>query len=115
MRYRVDQLFCSLVVLEDCGSTVGFVCVLDANDADISKKAGRTQAKKLSKENDRKGEKIKAFEFIDLTQMSEETMAQVPSPVSGKQILTMPRDFNLMFQMIVGAMSDASSVAYLRP
>eukprot|EP00579_Thalassiosira_antarctica_P009251 CAMPEP_0201880268 /NCGR_PEP_ID=MMETSP0902-20130614/10902_1 /ASSEMBLY_ACC=CAM_ASM_000551 /TAXON_ID=420261 /ORGANISM="Thalassiosira antarctica, Strain CCMP982" /LENGTH=345 /DNA_ID=CAMNT_0048408251 /DNA_START=1368 /DNA_END=2406 /DNA_ORIENTATION=- len=27
----------------------------------------------------------------------------------------MPRDFNLMFQTYVGAMSDASSVAYLRP
>jgi len=114
LRYRADQLFCSPVVMEECGSTVGFVCVLDANDADM-KKAAKTQAKKLLKENDRKGQKIKAFEFTDLTQVSEEIMAQVPSPGSGKPTLTMPRDFNLMFQTNVGAMSDASSVAYLRP
>lgn len=42
-------------------------------------------------------------------------MAEIPSPASGKPTLTMPRDFNLMFQTSVGAMSDASSVAYLRP
>mmetsp|Transcript_21406 Transcript_21406/g.46488 ORF Transcript_21406/g.46488 Transcript_21406/m.46488 type:complete len:577 (+) Transcript_21406:142-1872(+) len=114
LRYRADQLFCAPVVLEECGTTVGFVCVLDANDADM-KKAAKTQAKKLLKENDKKGEKIKAFDFIDLTQVSEETMAQVPSPGSGKATLTMPRDFNLMFQTSVGAMQDGSSTAYLRP
>jgi len=114
LRYRADQLFCSPVVLEEDGSTVGFVCVIEANDADM-KKAAKTQAKKLLRENDRKGEKIQAFEFTDLTQVSEETMAQVPSPGSGKPTLTMPRDFNLMFQTNVGAMQDGSSVAYLRP
>jgi glycyl-tRNA synthetase len=39
----------------------------------------------------------------------------IPSPGSGEPTLTMPRDFNLMFQTNVGAMSDGSSVAYLRP
>lgn len=114
LRYRADQLFCAPVVLEECGSTVGFVCVLEANDNDM-KKAAKTQAKKLLKEADKKGEKIKAFDFLDLTQVSEETMKQVPSPGSGKATLTMPRDFNLMFQTNVGAMQDAASVAYLRP
>jgi len=79
------------------------------------KKAAKTQAKKLLRESERKGQKITAFEFTDLTQVSEETMAQVPSPGSGKPTLTMPRDFNLMFQTSVGAMQDASSTAYLRP
>jgi len=114
LRYRADQLFCSPVVLDECGSTVGFVCVLEGNDADM-KKAAKTQAKKLLREQDKKGQKIKEFEFVDLTQVSEETMAQVPSPGSGSPTLTMPRDFNLMFQTNVGAMQDASSVAYLRP
>jgi len=114
LRYRADQLFCSPVVLEECGSTVGYVCVMEGNDADM-KKSAKTQAKKLLREQDKKGQKIKGFEFKDLTQVDEETMAMVPSPGSGSPTLTMPRDFNLMFQTNVGAMQDASSVAYLRP
>merc|ERR1711966_440180 len=73
------------------------------------------QTKKLLREAGRKGEKVRGFEFVDLTQVDEDTMAKIPSPGSGKPTLTMPRDFNLMFQTNVGAMSDASSVAYLRP
>ncbi|KAL7505565.1 hypothetical protein ACHAXN_003018 [Cyclotella atomus] len=114
LRYRADQLFCSPVVLEECGSTVGFVCVLEANDEDMVKEA-TSQAKKLLKEKEMKGSAIKAFQFRDLTQVTEEEMAQIPSPGSNKPTLTMPRDFNLMFQTNVGAMQDASSVAYLRP
>mmetsp|Transcript_29857 Transcript_29857/g.62814 ORF Transcript_29857/g.62814 Transcript_29857/m.62814 type:complete len:581 (+) Transcript_29857:123-1865(+) len=114
LRYRADQLFCAPVVLEECGSTVGYVCVLEANDEDMVK-AAETQAKKMLKEADKKGAAIKPFEFKDLTQVTEEEMAQIPSPGSNKPTLTMPRDFNLMFQTNVGAMQDASSVAYLRP
>lgn len=114
LRYRADQLFCSPVTLEECGTTVGFVCVLEANDEDMVK-AAKTQAKKLLKENDKMGQAIQPFAFKDLTQVSEDEMGQIPSPGSGKPTLTMPRDFNLMFQTNVGAMQDASSVAYLRP
>lgn len=114
LRYRADQLYCSPVVLEECGTTVGFVCVLEANDEDMVKEA-KSQAKKLLKEKEKKGAAIKAFQFKDLTQVTEEEMAQIPSPGSNKPTLTMPRDFNLMFQTNVGAMQDASSVAYLRP
>ena len=40
----------------------------------------------------------------------------VPSPATGKVgTLTEPRDFNMMFETNVGALKDASSVAYLRP
>jgi len=114
LRYRADQLFTSPVVLEEDGVKVGYVCVLEANDEDMVK-AAKKQAKKLLKEKDLKGSKIQAFSFMDLTEVDEETMAQVPSPGSGKPTLTMPRDFNLMFQTNVGAMQDGSSVAYLRP
>jgi len=114
LRYRADQLFCAPVVLEEDDSTVGYVCVMEANDDDM-KKAAKTQAKKLLREQDKKGQKIKSFDFVDLTQIDEETMAKVPSPGSGTPTLTMPRDFNLMFQTQVGAQTDASSLAYLRP
>jgi len=105
LRYRADQLFTSPVVLEEDGVKVGYVCVLEANDEDMVK-AAKKQAKKLLKEKDLKGSKIQAFSFMDLTEVDEETMAQVPSPGSGKPTLTMPRDFNLMFQTNVGAMQD---------
>jgi glycyl-tRNA synthetase len=40
----------------------------------------------------------------------------IPSPATGEPgSLTAPRSFNMMFQTNVGAMTDASSVAYLRP
>jgi len=114
LRYRADQLFCAPVILEEDDTTVGYVCVMEANDDDM-KKAAKTQAKKLLREQDKKGQKIKSFDFVDLTQIDEETMAKVPSPGSGTPTLTMPRDFNLMFQTQVGAQTDASSLAYLRP
>ena len=110
LRYRADQLFCAPVVLEEGdGETLGYVCVAEGNENEM-KKAAKTQTKKLLREAGRKGEKVRGFEFVDLTQVDEDTMAQVPSPGSGKPTLTMPRDFNLMFQTNVGAMQDASSV-----
>lgn len=114
LRYRADQLFCAPIILAECGSEVGYVCVQEESDADMVKKA-KKMAKKILKEQDKKGEKIEAFQFKDLTEVTEEEMGKIPSPGSGKPTLTMPRDFNLMFQTNVGAMSDASSVAYLRP
>jgi glycyl-tRNA synthetase len=114
LRYRADQLFASPVTLKETGETIGWVCVQEANDADMIK-AAKKMAKKILKKADKKGQEIEGFSFRDLTEASEEEMAQIPSPGSGEPTLTMPRDFNLMFQTNVGAMSDASSVAYLRP
>ena len=114
LRYRADQLFAAPIILQETSETVGWVCVQEANDADMVKDA-KKMAKKILKAKDLKGAKIEGFSFRDLTEVSEEEMGQIPSPASGEPTLTMPRDFNLMFQTNVGAMSDASSVAYLRP
>merc|ERR1719296_426335 len=80
-------------------------------------KDAKKQAKKLLKDlkADFSSQDIQPFEFKDLTEASEEEISNIPSPGSGKATLTPPRDFNLMFQTQVGAMSDASSIAYLRP
>jgi glycyl-tRNA synthetase len=112
LRYRADQLFYSPIIVD--GNTVGYVCIQEANDEDMVKEA-KKQVKKMLKALDMKGEPHEAFSFKDLTEATEEEMSQIPSPGSGLPTLTMPRDFNLMFQTNVGAMSDASSVAYLRP
>ncbi len=129
LRYRADQLYCSpVIILEEGGSeeheeeeeeeaVVGYVCVMEGNEADMISSA-TNQAKILLKERGKKMSSsltMKPFVFTDLTQVSEDVMARVPSPGSGKPTLTMPRDFNLMFQTNVGAMQDATSVAYLRP
>eukprot|EP00566_Odontella_aurita_P006393 CAMPEP_0113541896 /NCGR_PEP_ID=MMETSP0015_2-20120614/9300_1 /TAXON_ID=2838 /ORGANISM="Odontella" /LENGTH=586 /DNA_ID=CAMNT_0000441881 /DNA_START=216 /DNA_END=1976 /DNA_ORIENTATION=+ /assembly_acc=CAM_ASM_000160 len=114
LRYRADQLFCAPVNLAEDGTNLGYVCVHESTDEQMMKDA-KKMAKKVLKEADKKGEKIEPFLFKDLTEVDEDVMTQVPSPGSGKPTLTMPRDFNLMFQTNVGAMSDASSVAYLRP
>lgn len=112
LRYRADQLYYSPVKI---GSEIlGYVCVQDANDEEMVREA-RKQAKALLKPMDRNAEEVAPFEFKELVEATEEEMSRIPSPGSGKPTLTMPRAFNLMFQTQVGALSDESSVAYLRP
>mmetsp|Transcript_28593 Transcript_28593/g.66520 ORF Transcript_28593/g.66520 Transcript_28593/m.66520 type:complete len:559 (-) Transcript_28593:112-1788(-) len=112
LRFRADQLFFAPVKVE--GEMLGYVCVQEGNDDDMVKDA-KKQAKPLLKSLDRKGQKTEPFEFRELVEATEEEMEKIPSPASGKPTLTMPREFNLMFQTQVGALSDESSVAYLRP
>ena len=58
----------------------------------------------------------KPLTLVDLTEAPADIYSRIPSPATGEENhLTPPRDFNLMFQTSVGAMSDASSIAYLRP
>lgn len=112
LRYRADQLFYAPIVVD--GEQLGYVTVMEANDEDMVKDA-KKQAKNLLKDLDRKGETVEAFSFQEVAQATEEIMAQIPSPGSGKPTLTMPREFNLMFQTQVGALADESATAYLRP
>lgn len=116
LRYRADQLFYSPIQKQDSDEIVGYVCIQEANDEDMIKDA-KKQTKKLLKELkvDYTVNDIQPFTFKDLTEASEDEISNIPSPGSGKPTLTPPRDFNLMFQTQVGAMSDASSIAYLRP
>lgn len=46
---------------------------------------------------------------------ADELSLDEPCPSCGKKEWTAPREFNLMFKTQVGAVSDESSVAYLRP
>jgi glycyl-tRNA synthetase len=112
LRFRADQLFYASVTIGD--EIVGYVTVQEANDEDMVKDA-KKQAKKVLKDAGRKGEVIGPFAFQEVSGATEEVMAKIPSPASGKPTLTMPREFNLMFQTQVGAMTDEASVAYLRP
>jgi glycyl-tRNA synthetase len=114
LRYRADQLFFAPIILQESGESIGYVCVQEGNDEEMVNTA-KKQAKAILKEQDKKGAKIEAFAFKEVVGATEEEMTQIPSPGSGKPTLTMPRDFNLMFETRVGAMAGSENIAYLRP
>ena len=119
LRYRADQLYYAEIIVDKNGSmeNFGYVCVQEGNDSDMVTAATK-MSKAILKSADQSGlaSKVQPFQFIELTEATEEQIALIPSPATGKPgTLTPPRDFNLMFQTQVGAVSDASSTAYLRP
>jgi glycyl-tRNA synthetase len=128
LRYRADQLFYSAVTVNGGTEPVGYVCVQEGTDEDMMQE-GLRQAKALLKAQERpKSDRVDPLHFLEFMTADPATMAQIPSPSSGKPTLTPPRDFNLMFQTNVGAVATSSSshdddddetqsnaVAYLRP
>jgi glycyl-tRNA synthetase len=59
---------------------------------------------------------LQKLEIKPLTEASDEEIALIPSPVTGTiGALTLPREFNRLFQTHIGAISDDTSAAYLRP
>ncbi len=110
MRYRADQLFFSPVIVD--GKTVGYVSALESEKttADLQAAAESFKRKKALQGT------LAPVTPKDFTEAQEAEIALIPSPATGEPgSLTAPRAFNMMFQTNVGAMSDASSVAYLRP
>ena len=108
-RYRADQLFFAPVVID--GNTVGYVSALESE-----KTAEELQAAaELFKRKKAIQGVLAPVQPRDFTEAKPEEIAQIPSPATGNPDLTPPRAFNMMFQTNVGAMTDASSVAYLRP
>ncbi|CAN0022772.1 unnamed protein product, partial [Ectocarpus fasciculatus] len=111
LRYRADQLFYGKVELED-GEVIGYVSVLESGTMQEEADAA---ANKMKRKAAKQGT-LKAVSLKDLSRISAEELELVPSPATGTPgALTPPREFNLMFQTNVGAMADASSVAYMRP
>ncbi len=111
-RYRADQLFFAPVVVD--GNTVGYVSALESERtaADLLEAAETLKRKKAVQ-----GRLEAVAPRTDaVTEARPEEIALIPSPATGEPgSLTPPRAFNMMFQTNVGALTDASSVAYLRP
>jgi len=109
-RYRADQLFFAQVVVD--GKGVGYVSALESGDT-----AGElTAAAESYKRKKAIQGKLEPLQLRDMTEALPDEIALIPSPATGEPgSLTAPRSFNMMFQTNVGAMTDASSVAYLRP
>jgi glycyl-tRNA synthetase len=109
-RYRADQLFFAAVVVD--GKTVGHVSALESeNTAGELQTAAETFKRKKAIQGT-----LAPIVAKDMTEATEAEIPLIPSPATGEPgSLTAPRAFNMMFQTNVGAMTDASSVAYLRP
>ncbi len=109
-RYRADQLFWAEVIVD--GKTVGYVSALESENT-----AGELQsaAEAFKRKKAIQGT-LAPVAPKDFTEARPEEIELIPSPATGEPgSLTPPRSFNMMFQTNVGALTDASSVAYLRP
>ena len=109
-RYRADQLFFAAVVVD--GQTVGYVSALESERTkDELQEAAESMKRKKAVQG-----KLEPVSPRDMTEARPEEIPLIPSPATGEPgSLTAPRSFNMMFQTNVGAMTDAASVAYLRP
>jgi glycyl-tRNA synthetase len=111
LRFRADQVFWGALQSED-GGVVTYVSTMEA---DNMLQTATSAALKKAKSLGHKGPFLPIV-LKDLTEASADIYPLIPSPGSGEAgDLTPPRDFNLMFQTSVGAVADASAVAYLRP
>ncbi|MDP1580551.1 MAG: glycine--tRNA ligase [Candidatus Didemnitutus sp.] len=109
-RYRADQLFFAAVVVDN--NTIGYVSALESENT-----VGelQTAAEQLKRKKAVQGT-LAAVQPKEFTEATAEEIPLIPSPATGEPgSLTPPRAFNMMFETNVGAMRDASSVAYLRP
>src|SRR5207247_528431 len=113
-RFRADQLFFARVVVtaeDGTVSTVAYVSALESHDTagELQKKAEELKRKKAIRGT------LAPVVAKDFTEAKSEEVPLIPSPATGEPgSLTEARAFNLMFSTNVGAMTDASSVAYLR-
>ena len=109
-RFRADQLFFSDVVVD--GKVIGYVSVLESASTEAELQAA---ADTLKRRKAVQGA-LAPVRPRDMTEATAGEIPLIPSPATGEAgSLTAPRSFNMMFQTNVGAMTDASSVAYLRP
>ncbi len=109
-RYRADQLFFAPVVVD--GNTVGYVSALESErtQEDLQEAAEKFKRKKAIQGQ------LAPVVIKDMTEAAADEIALIPSPATGEPgSLTPPRAFNMMFETYVGALRDASAVAYLRP
>jgi glycyl-tRNA synthetase len=109
-RYRADKVYFSGLAAD--GQPVSAVLAYEANDP-------REVAKLLEADQQRLVKKKKLPEGLKAAIVTVQEAPKDwkrPCPAQGCDgELTEPRSFNLMFRTFVGAMEDASSVAYLRP
>ena len=113
-RYRADHLLCGEVIALQKGEqhSLGWLTVLEGDDALA---AWIKRAEKLLKKMGG-GELIVPNGLSSYIELATILQKEVIGPDTDQPgTLTEPRLFNLMFKTCVGAVEDASAIAYLRP
>jgi hypothetical protein len=111
LRFRADQVFWSAVCDME-GNVLTYVSVLESENME---QEAINKALKKAKSLGYIGQ-LRPLQLKDLTKAPLEIYHLIPSPSTGEQgHLTLPRDFNLMFETNVGAIESETSTAYLRP
>src|ERR1043166_6920234 len=109
-RYRADQLFFAAVIVD--GRTVGYVSALESEKTteDLQAAAETFKRKKAIQGT------LAPVHAKDFTEAQPDAIERISAPATGDPgSLTPPRAFNMMFETYVGALRDASAIAYLRP
>lgn len=111
LRFRADQVFWAPIETLD-GQVVCYWSTVECENMSLE---AEKKALKYAASKGYKGP-FKPLALHDLTNAPSEIYHLIPSPATGiAGGLTIPRDFNLMFETKVGAVKDESAVAYLRP
>ena len=113
-RFRADQLNCDLVVFEKGegeGAPARHYFTTIGSIEEVKEKL-QPKLDKLFKRNKRSA----THHTVPFLQIDPAVRQEFPCPACEEVgTLTEPRSFNLMFKTNVGALEDASSIAYLRP
>jgi len=110
-RLRADKVFIAGFAAE-ATATPTLICFEADNATDAAPMADEEYAKRAKKKKMAGG--LQRVQLFSAATGKQDGVYPCPMPdCDGK--LTEPRNFNLMFQTYVGALQDASSVAYLRP
>jgi glycyl-tRNA synthetase len=121
LRYRADHLFYAKVFSKSNNEKeLGYISV---TSGETMIQEANKQAQLLASKNNIRSKDVVPITENDLIAVSDIPLDMqttiiplIPSPSTGKiGNLSVPRDFNLMFQTQIGAVTNSASVAYLRP
>lgn len=113
-RYRADHLVCAEIIAMQKGQQIslGWMTVLEGDD---SLSIWTKKAEKLLKKKGG-GDLVVPSALIPYIECAPQLQKEMIGPdTETPGTLTEPRQFNLMFKTNVGALEDATAVAYLRP
>lgn len=112
-RYRADHLLCSEMLAKKEGKLISFGW-LTVLDGDTAEEIWQKRAERMLKKQGTTELAKPAFKpYLELPQETQRKAIGPDCDTPGT--LTEPRQFNLMFKTNVGAVEDASAIAYLRP
>jgi glycyl-tRNA synthetase len=114
-RFRADQL--GVVTLIESASPAGKLYhIFGVGSVKQIWENNKKKLTKIARDNNISVKQLKPLELQAYSQLPEVDRPKVECPECGERgQLTEPRAFNLMFKTFVGALEDASAVAYLRP